>query len=231
MAHIIVVIDKSGSMEVIAETVISGFNEFLQSQNRISDESTMTLIEFSDEIQVLFSNRRIPDVPELSQESYMPSGMTALNDAIGEAVEHNCTNQTLVVIITDGMENASTKYTSDEIQRLIQQRTSEGWRFIYLCNNMQTALGGASCGIASATRGERNPATQNLMVNAENFGTVLSRQVSDATSSYRSRGEVNSIDELSSGVSEDQPPVPSQTQPRLSKSRSCYTPSSRVPRK
>ncbi len=245
MAHIIVVIDKSGSMEVIAQTVISGFNEFLQSQNRITDESTMTLIEFSDEVQVLFANRRISDVKELSAESYLPSGMTALNDAIGEAVEaHNCTNQTLIVIITEGMENASVKYSPEVIQRLIRERTAEGWRFIYLCNNMQTAMSGASRGLSSAVAGQRNPATQNLMVDASNFGTVLARQVSDATSSYRSRGEVDSIDELSSGVYESDASrgdqtnqtnqtnrsEPHQRHSRLTRSRSVYTPSSRVPK-
>lgn len=203
MVHIIVIIDKSGSMENIAHTVISGFNEFLQSQKRVVDASTMTLIEFSDQVTVVFSNRAIADVPQLTPETYRPDGMTALNDAIGEAItNHNTTNQTLMVIITDGQENSSTHFNGGQIQELIQQRTSEGWRFIYLCNNLQTATAGAAMGLASATRGTRNPSTQNLMVDEGTFGKVLSRQVSAAACAYRTTGEVATIDELSSNVSQ-----------------------------
>lgn len=205
MAHIIVVLDKSGSMGSIAGTVISGFNEFLQSQKRVVDGSTMTMIQFSDNVEVTFASRPIADVPELTQESYRPDGMTALNDAIVSAVNnHNSSPQTLAVIITDGEENASSERNKDPevIQRLIQQRTAEGWRFIYLCNNLQTAFAGAARGLASATRGAHNPATQNLVVEQANFGTVLSRQVSAAACAYRTTSEVAAIDELSSNVSQ-----------------------------
>ena len=251
MAHIIVVLDKSGSMGSIAGTVISGFNEFLQSQKRVVDGSTMTMIQFSDNVEVTFAGRPIAEVPELTAETFRPDGMTALNDAIGDAVNnHNSTNQTLSVIITDGQENASSRYNASQIQELIQQRTAAGWRFIYLCNNLQTAEAGAARGLASATRGARNPATQNLVVEQANFGTVLSRQVSAAACAYRATSEVAAIDELSSNVSQMNinviPPdrtsrvrgnpvgfpaaaLPASSAPPLMRSYSAYNPRSQAP--
>jgi hypothetical protein len=203
MAHIIVVLDKSGSMEKISHHVISGFNEFLQTQKRIIDDTTMTMLSFSDSVEVIFANRPLADIRELTHESYKPEGMTALNDAIGQAISgYKGNNRTLMVVITDGEENYSISFDHEQISQLIETKTSEGWKFIYLCNNLQTASAGNNLGFASARRGDRNPATQNLVTDQENFGTVLSREVSRVASNYRATSEVIALDELNSGISE-----------------------------
>lgn len=203
MAHIIVVLDKSGSMERISHTVISGFNEFLQAQKRIVDNSTMTMLSFSDNVEVVFSNKPISEIQELTSETYRPEGMTALNDAIGKAItDYPWNNRTLMVIITDGEENSSSRFNGQSISQLIQTKTNEGWRFIYLCNNLGSASAGNNLGLTSARQGLRNPATQNLIADQESFGTVLSQQLSVAACAYRTTSEVMAIDELNSGISE-----------------------------
>jgi hypothetical protein len=203
MAHIIVILDKSGSMERNSQRVIDGFNEFLQTQKRIVDDTTFTLTTFSDTLQTVFHNIPVADVVPLTPAGYTTDGMTALHDAIGSALTTYAGNpRTLVVIITDGEENSSSDYTSESVERLVQTRTTEGWKFIYLCTDLRTARAGSALGLSSAARGSRNPSTQNLVADAGNFHNVLSRQISAAASAYRNTNDITSIDELNSGVSQ-----------------------------
>lgn len=199
--HIIVVLDESGSMEVISSNVVSGFNEFLQFQKKIQDSSRLTLIKFSETVKVLFENIPLSDVPELSDENYCPDGTTALNDAIGKAVNIDPTNtKTLVVIITDGFENSSSTYKERDIEKLIENRTSlNGWKFIYLCNSKGTSAQGSSMGFQTSQ--DHNPSTQNLIVNEADFGNILSRQISQATSAYRQNQGVSNLSVIDSSLS------------------------------
>lgn len=212
MSHIIVVIDKSLSMKPIANSVISGFNEFLHSQQKIVDSSTLTLLEFSDTSNVIFKNRLISEVQPM--ESFEPEGMTALNDAIGDALRIDPQNpNTLVLIITDGWENSSTRFETHQIREMISRRKSLGWKFIYMCNNTDVSSAGISLGLQMANAHEFNPSCQNLIVNHEDFGATLSRDISDATCEYRSSGGSmrNISTPVRSHASHQNVPVRSQT--------------------
>lgn len=203
MAHIIIALDSSGSMKRNSRRVIDGFNEFVQTQQRTVDNSTLTLITFSDTIETVFENKPLNEVKSIDENDYKTNGMTALHDALGQALTRYAgDHRTLLVIITDGEENASSHFDAQAVESLVQIRTEEGWKIIYLCTDLHTAKSGDSIGLRSATRGSHNPSTQNLMTPPESLGPVLCRQVSYAASQYRQTNEIHSIDELNSGVSE-----------------------------
>lgn len=143
-----ILLDQSGSMQDCIEPTLSGFNEQLQVlcslEKRFPEQQIrMGLTRFSDEIQPTFYAQPPSTVQPLNRELYVPSGMTALHDAIGttvlklkddfgeELVEGIAS--VVVVIITDGYENASTLFTLNGIKHLIKDLETTGkWTFTYL---------------------------------------------------------------------------------------------------
>jgi hypothetical protein len=120
-ADITIVLDRSGSMGVVADDTIGGFNEFLKAQKVIPGDAHLTLRQFDDVHDVVFS-KPLKDAPELTKETFQPRGYTALLDAIGMAIEDigkrldampeaDKPDRVVVCIITDGAENASQKFT------------------------------------------------------------------------------------------------------------------------
>jgi hypothetical protein len=117
-----VILDRSGSMEAIQSDVIGGFNRFLRDQQHESGECRLTLVQFDDQYDVVYTARSIADAPRLMDHTFQPRGSTALLDAIGRTIdatgarlaalsESNRPDRVMLVIVTDGLENASTEYT------------------------------------------------------------------------------------------------------------------------
>jgi len=149
-----VVLDRSGSMESCREATIGGFNQFLQAQQReaAAGRALMSLTQFDDRYEINFIGEPIENVPDLDTESYMPRGRTALHDAIGRTIheieawirEHDWTERILVLIITDGQENASREYDLHAVRALIERKEQDGWNFAYMGANQDSfAVGGA----------------------------------------------------------------------------------------
>jgi len=149
-----VVLDRSGSMESCREATIAGFNQFLQAQQReaAGGRALMSLTQFDDRYEINFVGEPIENVPELDTESYVPRGQTALHDAIGRTIheieawgrEHAWNERILVLIITDGQENASQEYDLPAVRALIQRKEQDGWNFAYMGANQDSfAVGGA----------------------------------------------------------------------------------------
>lgn len=155
LTEIAYILDRSGSMQPMQEPAVTAFNNFVKSQLDVPGDARLTLIQFDDAYEVPVSTRPILDVPQLTAATYTPRGSTALLDAIGRTiVETDRRVQTLpdtekpgkviVAIFTDGMENASRKYTLDHIGDLIRQfRDQKGWEFLFLAAN-QDAIATAS---------------------------------------------------------------------------------------
>lgn len=133
--HIAFVLDRSGSMGSIRRETVDVFNQQLEKARGSTDRVTLVTFSFT------------PDVPrfigvndKLAVEDYVPAGGTALYDAIGEtvtmlqAVEQSDPDTSyLVIIITDGEENASTKYGRDSLSSLIKElQATDKWTFAYL---------------------------------------------------------------------------------------------------
>jgi hypothetical protein len=135
------VIDESGSMQSQQMQVISGFNEYIQDHKRKTDaEYLITLVKFSNEPEVVFANKPIQQVREITTRDYRPGGWTALRDAIGNTILTSDAALTafkdakvLTFIFTDGWENASKEYDTKKINKMIRQREdSQDWTFTFI---------------------------------------------------------------------------------------------------
>lgn len=132
------IIDRSGSMAGKEKDVIGGVNNFLAEQKKVEGEALVTVLKFSDRVTTLCRLTPVSDVRPL--DYYTPSGNTALLDAVGyEIVEldkawsRHYPDRTIVVVVTDGEENASKSYSKLEIMNRIQDRERSGkWNFVYL---------------------------------------------------------------------------------------------------
>ena len=140
-------LDRSGSMESCWDDTIGGFNAFLDEQKATG--GTLTLIQFDHEYQLTFERTKIDEVTPLTRETYRPRGSTALLDAIGRLIKDwKASSNPSVVILTDGYENASHKFTKAHIKDLIEQKTKDGWTFAYLGANQDAFAEASSIGIA-----------------------------------------------------------------------------------
>lgn len=141
--EIVLIIDKSGSMDAIRDDAIGGFNSFLKQQKEIDREASVTFALFDERYQLVHDGKDIQEVEELTEKTYQPSGRTALLDAVGTTVdrvgerldssaEKNKPENVIVFILTDGHENASSDYTRDQIKEMIEHQESKyAWEFIY----------------------------------------------------------------------------------------------------
>lgn len=141
--YVAFVLDKSGSMEGLKDSTISAFNEQLQEHRRngsLGGDTTLSLIQFSGSVEETFFNIPIDEIDgELDKSQYTPTGSTAMYDAIGytlnklQRFDEPGDVGFLVIILSDGQENASRKYTGKEIAALRQELESTGrWTFQYI---------------------------------------------------------------------------------------------------
>lgn len=151
------VLDKSGSMDVIREATISGFNEFLGDQVKQPGKTLFSLTTFDTRFDVRFVAVPVAQVPKLDMASYEPDGMTALYDAIAYSVhgvddwiagQRRKPDKVLFVIMTDGEENSSREYTQAKVFALIKQHQDErDYEFIYLGANQDAYAVGETLSI------------------------------------------------------------------------------------
>jgi len=159
LTEIVCVVDRSGSMGVIQDDARGGFNQFVQDQKKVPGKAKLTLVLFDNEYIVAHDGLDIQQVPDLTPETYVPRGTTALYDAIGRAVttvgerlantpEHERPGKVIVVILTDGQENASQEYNKARILEMItHQREVYRWEFMYLSADAAAFADGQAIGI------------------------------------------------------------------------------------
>ena len=158
ITDITVVLDRSGSMSAICKPTIKAFNRFVKSQCRGPDEAFLSLVQFDDQYEPMYSRLPILRAPKLTSQTYVPRGSTALFDAIGRTIES--THQRLVhsgvdsyanvvmVIQTDGFENASRYYSRERINAMISRfRDQHRWEFVFLGANQDAIMSAACVGI------------------------------------------------------------------------------------
>lgn len=149
--NIIIILDRSGSMASIKSDIEGGFNTFITDQLKTAKKKTrLTLVQFDNNvIETVYERRLLADVPNLVLE---PRGMTPLLDAVGSTIaksRETHSKKTLVVIITDGEENASHEYTKATVKTIIEDARKEGWEFIYLGANVDAFAEAGQLGIAA----------------------------------------------------------------------------------
>ena len=129
---IIFIMDRSGSMTGFSEDTIGGFNSFIEKEKDKDINTYVTTILFDNDYEILYERKEINKVEKLTDKEYWPRGTTALLDAIGKTItsfERKIDGKALVVIMTDGYENASVEFSKKQIKEMIDKHD---WEFIYL---------------------------------------------------------------------------------------------------
>ena len=189
LTEIVFVIDRSGSMHGLETDTVGGFNSMITKQLELDGEALVSTVLFDSTSTVLHDRIPLEKVPTMTENDYCPGGMTALMDALGDAIHHisnihkyarpeDVPENTVFVITTDGLENASRRYSSDIVKKMIEERKSKfGWEFIFLAANIDAVESAATIGIAQS---------RSASYRATSEGTdELYRMMSDAISFKR----------------------------------------------
>lgn len=167
LLHICFVLDESGSMYNSIDDVIGGFQKLIDEQKAEKDgECIISLYRFSDEVKKDYIGKPVNEVPKLT---YSPGGCTAMNDGVGTAIdeigrwlsdmdESERPSKNMIVIMTDGQENASQEYTFDSVKAKIQhQEEKYSWTFVYMGTNLKDLKDANRLGIKMrSVSGSRN---------------------------------------------------------------------------
>ena len=159
LTEMVFILDKSGSMSGLEADTIGGFNSMIERQKNEAGEALVSTVLFSDHSTVIHDRVDISKIGPLTGRQYFVGGCTALIDAIGGAIHHignvhkyardeDVPEHTVFVITTDGMENASHRYTSDQVKAMVKrQKEKYGWEFLFLGANIDAVETAAHFGI------------------------------------------------------------------------------------
>lgn len=192
LTEIAVIMDRSGSMQRIHSDMVGGFAKFLEDQKQIPDPCVVSLYQFDNEFSVVYEERNLREIQGLDLQ---PRGNTALYDACGRAIvmigerlakkpDELRPGKVVVMIITDGMENASREYRRDAVKEMIEhQQNVYNWQFLFLGSNIDAPSEAALLGIPSQ-------ASRNFTSTSEGVKNVYEIS-SDALRSYRASKDEN----------------------------------------
>lgn len=161
MTEIVFILDRSGSMSGLETDTIGGFNSMIEKQKKENGEALISTVLFDNVSEVIHDRVPVQKVEPMTDRDYSVRGCTALLDAIGGAIHHignvhkyarneDVPEHTLFVITTDGMENASRRYDSEKVKKMIErQKEKYGWEFLFLGANIDAAKEAARFGIGA----------------------------------------------------------------------------------
>ena len=189
LTELVFILDRSGSMADLTQDTVGGYNAFLERQKAAPGEALVSTVLFSNTSTVIHDRVPLSRVEPMTLKQYQVFGSTALMDAMGDAIHHIATihkyareedvpENTVFVIITDGMENASRHWNLNDVQALItKQKNEKGWEFLFLAANIDAVRTASHFGIAP---------DRAVTYTADAQGTRLNyRVVSDAVAQMR----------------------------------------------
>ena len=193
LTEIIFILDRSGSMFPTINDTIGGFNATIEKQKNIEGECLVSTVLFNEYSKVLHDRIDLKKVNELTKKEYDVNGCTALLDAIGDAIHHiknvhkyireeDRPEKTMFIITTDGMENASRKYSYNNVKTMIEAQKENGWEFIFLGANIDAYEEGRKFGITE-------DCISDYSQDEEGINIQYSR-ISKAVSQVRTKGKV-----------------------------------------
>ena len=153
------ILDRSGSMAGLETDTIGGYNSMLEKQKLLEGEALVSTVLFDHASTVICDRMPLSKVSEMTEEEYFVRGCTALLDAVGGAIHHignvhkyareeDRPEKTVIVITTDGMENAIKTYTYGRVQEMIKRQTEKyGWEFLFLGANIDAKAEAGRLGI------------------------------------------------------------------------------------
>lgn len=140
LRHIVLVLDRSGSMQAVKEDTEGGLAAFLEAQSENSGDTRVSLYQFATVYEPVYENLPLAEVPAYTLK---PRGGTALLDAIGRTITSvkaqikaldadDRPGEVVLVVLTDGAENSSREYTLPVVKQLIEKRRAKGWQVVFL---------------------------------------------------------------------------------------------------
>ena len=159
LTELVFILDRSGSMQGLETDTIGGFNSMLEKQKKEPGEAFVSTVLFDDRVEVLHDRVKADRVRPITGVEYYVRGCTALLDAVGGAIHHignihkyarpeDVPAHTLFVITTDGMENASHRYSARKVREMIRrQKEKYGWEFLFLGANIDAVETAGHLGI------------------------------------------------------------------------------------
>ena len=205
ITELVFILDRSGSMSGLEKDTIGGFNSMIEKQKKQKGGCYVSTVLFDNESEILHDRVKLFDIPQMTENDYTVRGCTALIDAIGGAIHHignihkyarpeDVPEHTMFIITTDGMENASHRYTSDRVKAMIErQKEKYGWEFLFIGANIDAVETAAQYGIAS---------DRAVNYNADEKGTkILYATVSESICKMRSNAPIQA--DWSADISSD----------------------------
>ena len=190
LTEIVFILDRSGSMSGLEADTVGGFNSMIEKQKKAEGEALISTVLFDNTSEVIHDRVSVQNIKPMTDEDYTVRGCTALLDAIGGAIHHignvhkyaraeDVPEHTMFVITTDGMENASRRYDSEKVKKMIErQKEKYGWEFLFL---------GANIDAVETARGFGISEDRAVNYHSDNEGTQLDYEVlNDAISAVRS---------------------------------------------
>lgn len=185
LTEIVFILDKSGSMSGLEKDTIGGFNSMIAKQKKEEGEAYVSTVLFANESNVIHDRVPVKEVSTMTEKEYFVGGCTALLDAVGDAIHHisnihkyirkeDVPEHTIFVITTDGMENASRRYSSDKVKSMIEKKKAAGWEFIFLGANIDAVETAKNIGISEEMAAQYHNDSRGQEVNFEAVGCAVS---------------------------------------------------------
>lgn len=203
--EIAILMDASGSMQSIRDDAVGGLNAFVEGQKKEPGRANLTVTFFdSERFDRWVDGIDIRKCPVLGDE-YQPGACTPLLDATGRTIEElgqrlrrlpeaKRPGKVMVIVITDGHENASTVYTKEKIKEMIRhQEDVYKWEFVYLGANVDAFDEGLALGF-------RRDRIAGYKSSKKGFLAMV-RAVGSSAAQYRERG---TFDNLGREIDEDE---------------------------
>ena len=185
LTELVFILDRSGSMAGLEADTIGGFNAMIEKQRGEPGEAVISTVLFDNETEVIHDRVSLDRVPALTEKEYDVRGCTALLDAVGGAIHHignvhkyareeDRPEKTLFVITTDGLENASRRYTYDKVKAMIErQRERYGWEFLFLGANIDAVQTARRYGIRPERAANYRHDARGTALNFEAVGAAI----------------------------------------------------------
>lgn len=186
LTEMVFILDRSGSMRGLECDTIGGYNSLIEKQKKEEGEAVITTVLFDDQYEMIHNHAAIKKVKPMNGKTYYARGCTALLDAIGKTINHvgnrykyapdnEIPSKTMVVIITDGHENASREYNLQQVKAMIEhQKEKYDWEFLFLGANIDAVNTAAGFGITEDRAVTYRPDSEGTRMNFDAVSEVAS---------------------------------------------------------